>query len=223
MFYTIYETTNKINGKIYIGKHETNNLDDDYLGSGKLLWRAIKKYGKEHFEKKILFVFDNQKDMLAKEKELVDKQFIKRKDTYNLKEGGIGGWDHMNSDEGVRYRKSSPNWMNWSKSGTKAYLEKLKNDPVFAAKQKAHAQKSIKLATDAIRGKPSHFRGKTHTDEVKKRIGKINSKIQKGEGNSQFGTCWIYNIELKQNKKIQRTDLIKWLESGWWKGRRIQF
>ena len=62
-YYTIYETINKINGQNYIGKHITNNPYDDYLGSGKYLKRAIKKYGVENFEKKVLYIFDNKEDM----------------------------------------------------------------------------------------------------------------------------------------------------------------
>ena len=34
------------------------------------------------------------------------------------------------------------------------------------------------------------------------------SKTQQGKNNSQYGTIWISNIELKQNKKIKRTDSI---------------
>ena len=51
----IYLTTNKINGMKYIGKHY-GELDDSYLGSGKILKRAIEKYGKENFEKSILSI-----------------------------------------------------------------------------------------------------------------------------------------------------------------------
>jgi dissimilatory sulfite reductase (desulfoviridin) alpha/beta subunit len=66
MFYTIYKTTNLVNGKIYIGKHQTKDPHDNYLGSGKQLGYAIKKYGIENFKKEILFVFDNEAEMNVK-------------------------------------------------------------------------------------------------------------------------------------------------------------
>ncbi len=43
----VYVTTNLINGAQYVGDHSTNNLNDDYLGSGKYLFRSIKKYKKK--------------------------------------------------------------------------------------------------------------------------------------------------------------------------------
>ena len=108
MFYTIYKTTNLINGKYYIGKHKTQNLDDMYLGSGKILTRAIKKYGIDNFTKEYLFIFDNEEDMNAKEKELVSEEFIKEDTNYNLKVGGEGGWDYINTKypNGTMYGKS---------------------------------------------------------------------------------------------------------------------
>lgn len=99
MFYTIHKITNQLNGKIYIGSHKTKKLDDSYMGSGKLLNKAQKKYGLENFKKEILFIFDNPEDMYAKEAELVDADFLMEENTYNLKIGGFGGWDYVNAND----------------------------------------------------------------------------------------------------------------------------
>lgn len=97
MYYTVYRTTNKVNGKTYIGSHKTSDLDDGYLGSGTLLKRAINKYGIDAFTKEVLFVYDNPEQMWAKEAELVDLDYLTEGNTYNLKVGGFGGFDYLNS------------------------------------------------------------------------------------------------------------------------------
>lgn len=97
MFYTVYKITNIINGKYYIGKHQTTNLDDGYMGSGKILKRAILKYGIANFTKEILNIFETEEEMNAKEKELV----VISEETYNLCEGGKGGFGYINS-KGLR-------------------------------------------------------------------------------------------------------------------------
>ena len=104
MHYTIYKITNKLNGKIYIGKHKTKYLNDCYMGSGKRLKDAIKHHGIENFEKQILFQFDNEDDMNAKEAELVTEEFCLREDTYNMCPGGNGGFGYINNSGIVKFK-----------------------------------------------------------------------------------------------------------------------
>lgn len=91
MFYYIYKTTNLKNKKYYIGKHITSNLSDGYLGSGVLLSKAIKKYGKNNFQIEILEFCDDDKILNQKEKEYITEEMIYSNDCYNIAYGGQGG------------------------------------------------------------------------------------------------------------------------------------
>jgi hypothetical protein len=93
--YLIYQITNLINNKIYIGKHCTEDINDNYMGSGTLIRKAIKKYSNKNFKKEILFTFDNEECMDSKEREIINEEFVNRKDTYNLTLGGNGSWHHF--------------------------------------------------------------------------------------------------------------------------------
>lgn len=102
IFNIVYQTVNIVNKKIYIGVHQTANLEfDGYIGNGiwinqpstymnpkTLLQKAVKKYGTSAFIRSTLRVFDNRQDALDLERWLVDEQFIKRPDTYNMILGG---------------------------------------------------------------------------------------------------------------------------------------
>ena len=101
--YIVYKTTNLINSHFYIGIHGTENPDifDGYLANGikvnspssyknptTPMQYAVNKYGIENFKREVLFIYDTVQEALNKEGEIVDKEFIKRKDTYNVALGG---------------------------------------------------------------------------------------------------------------------------------------
>lgn len=90
-YFLIYKTTNQINQKFYIGKHETFNLNDGYLGSGIAITAAIKKYGKNNFNKEILYLSTNRDDMDLLEKKLVTEEVLANTMCYNIALGGQGG------------------------------------------------------------------------------------------------------------------------------------
>jgi hypothetical protein len=109
MYYIIYQTTNLINGKIYVGKHQQETdpyIFDGYLGSGTQIQRAVNKYGTDNFERKTLFVYESLEECLNKEREIVNEEFVQRTDVYNMKTGGIGGWDHVTSNKELNEKRN---------------------------------------------------------------------------------------------------------------------
>lgn len=101
MKYIVYCTTCLVNGKIYIGVHKTKdpNVFDGYIGNGvekgyalknpkTAFQHALKKYGYKNFRRTTLFVFDTEEEAYAKEAEIVNYDFVKRRDNYNTALGG---------------------------------------------------------------------------------------------------------------------------------------
>lgn len=124
MKYTVYKITNLLNGKIYIGIHKTDNLDDDYMGSGNNIKKAIKKYGVKNFKKEYLAVFDEPSDMFDLETKLVNEEFVKNKNNYNIVTGGVGSFDYVNEkywtkearqEHGKRYGSNAGSWTDKNK------------------------------------------------------------------------------------------------------------
>lgn len=90
-FNYFYKTTNIINEKFYYGVHSSDKDNDNYLGSGKLLLKAIKKYGRENFKREIIQFFDSFDDALNFEKQFIIEDIITNPLCYNINIGGKGG------------------------------------------------------------------------------------------------------------------------------------
>lgn len=92
MYGYIYLIINNLDGKTYIGKRHSDKFDDNYMGSGKYLKRAQKKYGIENFEKFFIQWTNSEEDACEKEKFWI-KEYRKRgKAEYNIANGGQGGF-----------------------------------------------------------------------------------------------------------------------------------
>ena len=66
----VYITTNLVNGKRYLGQKTMNSYRNwkDYLGSGIILTKSIKKYGKENFSKEIIEECETKEQLNEREK-----------------------------------------------------------------------------------------------------------------------------------------------------------
>lgn len=185
-YYVLYKTTNLINGKIYIGSHASDSLEDTYLGSGVSLKRDIKKYGKENFKRENLKVFYSLKEVLKEEAKIVTKDFVKRNDTYNSSVGG--GF------------KSYPSQNQLKKAGTTSFENKKGAfDP--SNKNKIDEGRLKYAKSERFKQHHSKMIELSKTEEARKKRKEIFERIepQKGKKNSQYGTFWITNgIENKK-------------------------
>lgn len=89
-YHIVYKITNDFDKRYYIGKHSTDDLNDNYFGSGKIILGLINKYGKEHFYKEILKIFNTSFEAFKYEEQLVNEELLKDINCINLQIGGRG-------------------------------------------------------------------------------------------------------------------------------------
>lgn len=154
MYGYIYKTTNLVDNLIYIGQKKSNHfLGNGYLGSGKLIKKAIKKYGRNNFKVELLEEIFTPEDMDAREIYWIS--YYNSTDHtigYNISEGGFVNRTMVGENNPFYGRKHSPESivkMSLSKKGTPAWNKGLtKNtDP-----------RVMKYASQLFQ-KPSHASG----------------------------------------------------------------
>lgn len=178
MLYTIYQVTHIESDKCYIGKHQTENPNDGYMGSGQLIRRAVKKLGAEAFQKEVLHVFETEEEMNAKEAELVTEEFCSRDDTYNLCPGGNGGWGYVNRYQSVDHKRNVGS-LGGLVSGSS--VGKVYGAINFKA---AHAAGKIKYAT---------FTGKSHSSSTRQKMAKSQKTVSRTGSNNPNWGMWVTN------------------------------
>jgi hypothetical protein len=176
----------------YYGMHSTNNVNDNYLGSGTKLKRSIKKHGKENFKTEILEFLPNKESLIKKEKELINEDVLKDSKSMNLQPGGGGGI--CNEEHSLKLKMGSSTYQK----------EKWKNDEYREKHLKVLTNNilKVKIAHNEGRIKYDTFTGKKHKEETKRKMSQSKKGIYDGEKNPQFGTCWITNG--LENKKIKK-------------------
>lgn len=193
--YIIYKTINLINNKFYIGAHQTENLNDDYLGSGVLLNKAIKKYGRENFKKEILHECSNLQDMYLQEQKIIDS-YIGNEFCYNVKRGGIGGWNYINDNKllvGDKNPMKNPEIVNKCKlAGIKT---KNKNKQKYIDIANNNLKKAIEKNTGAKKPKHSKF-----MHDYMKNIWNKDKNLMRDRLSSWFIVIDPDNNEFKTNR-----------------------
>lgn len=205
MFGIIYVTVNKINGKKYIGQHKCSDENDNYLGSGKALRRAVDKYGKENFERYTLYRAETKEELAQKEIDFIAAfNATHRKDYYNINEGG--NVNRMCGENNPNYGKrgdlcptSGKNHWNygkhWSDEAKKKISESHKGKPSWnkgiamreESKAKLSKANTGKERTDEAR---QHMReaqlGRKHSKETKQKIADANRRYHE-QGKRRIG------------------------------------
>lgn len=231
-FNYLYLITNVVNKKIYIGVHRTDNLYDGYMGSGKLIRRSIKKFGKENFKIDIISFFETYIEALDAERRLVTDKFIERNDVYNLREGGFGNCKWSSKAIKILSEKAKERYSNiefLDKMNTACWKNHDRNKKISDRQRKwiennpeDHKQKMDKINKnpEKIKKTADAHRGTIRSELAKNNIKRgiidrvVEDPIKAGEIRGR-GMIYIYNPILNLSKRVDK-DLP--IPDGWIRG-----
>lgn len=190
MNHYVYEITNLINGKKYIGKRSCKGSikNDKYMGSSKLLSNAINKYGINNFKKEIIFICKTEDEAYLKEEQYISLNNAVLSDKYyNLNGGG----------KGVGSGHNSPNF---GKKISKEHSIRISE----AQKGRIKSKEECLNISNSKKGDKNWAYGKTFTEEHKKKM----SEARCGEKH------WNYGNKMKEEQREKLSDYWKGKKIG---------
>ena len=152
MIHYTYRIDNLINGKYYIGKHSSDGLDDNYMGSGPLIKAAIAKYGTENFKKTILKTFSTSEEAFEHEAQIVTMAEVNDPMCYNIQPGGKGKQKLFTDEEAYEralerqreyYQRSKEHWKEYNqRPEVKKRKREYNQRPEVKERQKEYYQQN---------------------------------------------------------------------------------
>ncbi len=178
--------------------HSTDDLDDGYFGSGKLITRSVKKHGLDLHKKEILEFLDSRIALKERERQLVTEEIVNDPLCMNLQLGGGGGC----TEEIQQIRSSAGGKAAWFKEDSRKILLK-------------HC--SNRMKQHHIDGKIHYdnFKGKSHSAKSIAKMMETRKGFQSGDKNSQYGVKRIGINKEGRIKKILPIEVQQYLENGW--------
>lgn len=226
----IYRTTNTSTGETYIGQHKNSHNDSSYIGSGKLLKKAIKTYGKTAFTKEILENCKSQDCLNSHEKYYIKREKALGKAEYNISTGGASddrelmkktwsnpelkmqksaktteAWQNTAKRENIKQAQKA-SWASEKRKKQRSELMKEKwSDPSYAKKQREKLSTPNVLQQIALKNKITKNQQK---DEIAKKTQESWHRRKHIPQEDYRRTCTYCNEEgktkkLDQNEKDQ--------------------
>lgn len=223
----VYKILNLINQKIYIGKDSKNR--PQYFGSGIHIRNAIKKYGKENFQKEILEECSTLDELSQREIYWIDK--LNSRDSkigYNISLGGnsvMNGRKHskesrikMSLSQKEYNKKTGGHWKGKKHSEeTKNKMSKTKKD-IFESdrgieiKQKISKSQTGKIQSEETRKKRGISTSRSlkeyfKTEQGKKQLQLSGERLSKW-ASSEEGKRKYKELSIKKCKHMYEIDQI---------------
>lgn len=198
----IYKITNKLNGKVYIGKDESSR--QNYYGSGKNIKAAIKKYGIENFHKEIL------------EDDIFDRAFLQEREKYWIQE-----YNSIDPEIGYNISKGGDGGDTISMNPNKEDIVKRISDSlkgrIFSEEHKNNLKLNHNSKNPEVGKKISEkLKGSRKTEEHKKKLAIATSEYNKKIGRwtnddnpmKKYKYIWYSNPMTNVLKRIKEGDPI---------------
>ena len=205
-YHYIYRTTCVVTGKFYVGMHSTDDLQDGYLGSGKILGYSLRKHGRESHKLEILEMCGSREQLKIREREIVNEELLAHPLNINLKYGGEGGLPLFSKEEKAAFHRAGWQAMQKNKDHRASAMKAWKK----SSKSMLNAvRKNIAVATEAAAGSAANNKRK----ETFAKIG--HSKREK---NPNFGKRNACVTKQGTTKRIPLDHLALYIAAGWKRG-----